>query len=50
MYLMNKFITQVLLAMQHKELPGNLHFTSPNPEIPALNDGRIKVLKISSCT
>ena len=37
-------IFQVLLAMQRKELPGNLHFSSPNPEIPALLDGRIKVL------
>lgn len=37
-------IAKVLLAMQHKELPGNLHFTAPNPEIPALNDGRIKVV------
>lgn len=37
------FVFQVLLAMQRKELSGNLHFTSPNPEIPALVDGRIKV-------
>lgn len=30
--------------MQRKELPGNLHFSTPNPEIPALVDGRIKVV------
>ncbi|XP_071547019.1 fatty acid synthase-like [Panulirus ornatus] len=37
-------MVKVLLAMQRKELPGNLHFTAPNPEIPALVDGRIKVV------
>ncbi|XP_063877296.1 fatty acid synthase-like isoform X1 [Scylla paramamosain] len=37
-------IVKVLLAMQRKELPGNLHFSTPNPEIPALVDGRIKVV------
>ncbi|KAK3875727.1 hypothetical protein Pcinc_019416 [Petrolisthes cinctipes] len=37
-------IVKVLLAMQRKELPGNLHFNTPNPEIAALNDGRIKVV------
>lgn len=37
-------IVKVLLAMQRKELPGNLHFSSPNPNIPPLLDGRIKVV------
>lgn len=37
-------IVKVLLAMQRKELPRNLHYSSPNPEIPALVDGRIKVV------
>lgn len=35
---------QVLLAMQKREIAGNLHFNSPNTEIPALSDGRIKVI------
>lgn len=37
-------IVKVLLAMQRREIAGNLHFTSPNTEIPALSDGRIKVV------
>ncbi|XP_059050695.1 fatty acid synthase-like [Achroia grisella] len=37
-------ITKVLIAMEKGVIPGNLHFKSPNPEIPALNDGRIKVV------
>ncbi|CAL4149895.1 unnamed protein product [Meganyctiphanes norvegica] len=37
-------MVKVLIAMQRKELPGNLHFNTPNTEIPALNDGRIKVV------
>nr|XP_045622655.1 fatty acid synthase-like [Procambarus clarkii] len=37
-------IVKVLLAMQRKELPGNLHFSSPNPNIPSLLDGSIKVV------
>nr|QDK64693.1 fatty acid synthase [Macrobrachium nipponense] len=37
-------IVKVLLAMQRGEIPRNLHFSTPNPEIPALVDGRIKVV------
>ncbi|XP_068233154.1 fatty acid synthase [Palaemon carinicauda] len=37
-------IVKVLLAMQRGEIPRNLHFSKPNPEIPALVDGRIKVV------
>ena len=36
-------VTKVLLAMQHGILPPNLHFNSPNPDIPGLLDGRLKV-------
>lgn len=36
-------VTKVLLAMQHGVLPGNLHYKKPNPDIPALIDGRLKV-------
>ena len=37
-------VTKVLLAMQHGLLPPNLHFNTPNPDIPALLDGRLKVI------
>ena len=36
-------VAKVLLAMQHKIIPPNLHFNTPNPNIPALLDGRLKV-------
>lgn len=39
-------VTKVLLAMQHGILPGNLHYKKPNPDIPALIDGRLKVLNM----
>ncbi|XP_076049052.1 fatty acid synthase-like [Oratosquilla oratoria] len=37
-------IVKVLLAMQRREIPGNLHFRVPNPNIPVLHDGTIKVV------
>ncbi|XP_059050780.1 fatty acid synthase-like [Achroia grisella] len=37
-------ITKVLIAMEKGVIPGNLHFKSPNPDIPALSDGRLKVV------
>ena len=30
--------------MEEKQLPPNLHFNTPNPDIPALVDGRLKVV------
>lgn len=36
-------VTKVVLAMQHGLLPPNLHFNSPNTDIAALLDGRLKV-------
>ena len=30
--------------MQHRIIPGNLHFNTPNPDIPALKDGRLQVV------
>jgi acyl transferase domain-containing protein/ubiquinone/menaquinone biosynthesis C-methylase UbiE/acyl carrier protein len=27
-------LTKVLLALEHRQLPGNLHFNTPNPKIP----------------
>ncbi|XP_053612449.1 fatty acid synthase-like [Plodia interpunctella] len=38
-------IAKVLIAMERGVIPGNLHFNNPNKEIPALNDGRIKVVE-----
>lgn len=37
-------IAKVVVAMEHGVIPANLHFKEPNPDIPALNDGRIKVV------
>ncbi|KAK3730951.1 hypothetical protein QZH41_008841, partial [Actinostola sp. cb2023] len=37
-------VTKVLLSMQHGILPANLHYKNPNPNIPALIDGRVKVV------
>ncbi|CAG7826501.1 unnamed protein product [Allacma fusca] len=37
-------IAKMVLAMQKGVIPGNLHFNKPNPDIPALNDGRFKVV------
>lgn len=36
-------IAKVVVAMEHGIIPGNLHYREPNPDIPALSDGRIKV-------
>ncbi len=35
---------KVLLAMEHGTIPANLHFRTPNPDIPALLDGRLAVV------
>ncbi|XP_047503403.1 fatty acid synthase [Pieris napi] len=37
-------LAKVLLAMERGCLPANLHYREPNPDIPALSDGRIKVV------
>ncbi|CAK1550869.1 unnamed protein product [Leptosia nina] len=37
-------IAKVLVAMERGRIPANLHFASPNTDIPALNDGRIQVV------
>lgn len=38
------FWLQVLLSLEHGVWAPNLHFHNPNPEIPALLDGRLKVV------
>lgn len=37
-------IAKVLIAMEAGVIPANLHFNIPNPNIPALNEGRIRVV------
>lgn len=36
-------IAKTLVAMESGIIPANLHFQNPNKDIPALNDGRLKV-------
>jgi len=40
-------IAKALIAMESGVIPGNLHFKNPNKDIPALNDGRLKVHYLS---
>ncbi|XP_061710593.1 fatty acid synthase-like isoform X2 [Cydia pomonella] len=37
-------IVKMVLAMERGIIPGNLHYNTPNSGIPALSDGRIKVV------
>ncbi|EDV19158.1 uncharacterized protein TRIADDRAFT_62374 [Trichoplax adhaerens] len=37
-------VVKVILSAQHGILPPNLHFNQPNPDIPGLLDGSIKVV------
>ncbi|XP_072754283.1 fatty acid synthase [Anoplolepis gracilipes] len=37
-------IAKVLIAMEAGVIPANLHFNTPNPNIPALNEGRIRIV------
>lgn len=37
-------VAKVIVAMQRGVIPADLHYANPNPDIPALSDGRIKVL------
>ncbi|KMQ91967.1 fatty acid synthase [Lasius niger] len=37
-------IAKVLIAMEAGVIPANLHFAIPNPKIPALSEGRIRVI------
>ena len=36
-------IAKMIVAVQEGRIPANLHYSRPNPEIPALADGRLKV-------
>jgi len=37
---------KVLLSIQRGRIPGILHFQNPNPHIPSLVDGRLKVIRL----
>lgn len=37
-------VAKVLIAMEDGIIPANLHYKSPNPDIPGLSDGRLKVI------
>lgn len=37
-------LTKVIIAMHSGTIPPNLHYREPNPSIPALTDGRFKVI------
>ncbi|KAF6215593.1 hypothetical protein GE061_010349 [Apolygus lucorum] len=37
-------LSKVILAMERGLIPGNLHFKTPNPDIPGLKDGSMKVV------
>jgi len=37
-------LCKLLIAMETGTIPGNLHFTEPNPYIPGLMDGRLTVV------
>lgn len=37
-------IAKVLIAMEEGVIPANLHFNTPNPDIPGLKEGRIRVV------
>ncbi|KAM6164687.1 fatty acid synthase [Rhynchocyon petersi] len=38
-------LAKVLLSLEHGMWAPNLHFDKPNPEIPALQDGRLRVVE-----
>ena len=37
-------MAKVLIAMEDGKIPANLHFKNPNPDVPGLLDGRLKVV------
>lgn len=41
-------IAKIIISMEEKVLPPNLHFNTPNPEIPGLIDGSLQV--VDKCT
>jgi fatty acid synthase len=37
-------LAKIVIAMEAGMIPANLHFKNPNKDIPALNDGKLKVI------
>jgi len=37
-------LAKIVIALETGKIPGNLHFANPNPDIPALLDGRLQVI------
>lgn len=37
-------LAKILVAVQEGYIPANLHYQNPNPDIPALSDGRLQVV------
>ncbi|CAG7724092.1 unnamed protein product, partial [Allacma fusca] len=35
-------------AHQEGVVPANLHYKTPNPDIPGLHDGRLKVIDVNT--
>lgn len=36
-------LAKIVIALESGKIPGNLHFVTPNPDIPALLDGKLQV-------
>ncbi|XP_005094185.1 fatty acid synthase [Aplysia californica] len=41
-------LAKIIIAMEERVIPPNLHYKTPNPEIPGLSDGSLQV--ITECT
>ena len=41
-------LAKILIAMEELVIPPNLHYHTPNPDIPGLTDGRLQV--VTECT
>lgn len=37
-------VVKTVFAMEYQEIPPTLHYRSPNPNVPALKDGRLQVV------
>ncbi|XP_060839445.1 fatty acid synthase-like isoform X1 [Rhopalosiphum padi] len=37
-------LAKIVISLEAGKIPGNLHFANPNPDIPALLDGRLQVV------
>ncbi|XP_012935598.2 fatty acid synthase [Aplysia californica] len=41
-------LAKIIIAMEERVIPPNLHYNKPNPEIPGLSDGSLQV--VTECT